>query len=301
MREYKFKVLCGGYTDQHGGHYEMGDVLTSPTRLDQVFTNAFLLLEDLPDPEKEALDPFPFQFSTKTSRSGVYMVNELTGRRMGRAVVQPEDAVRMTSPDWTKPWTPVTFWKRSKVFIIGGGPSLKEMDLSPLEKKNVLGTNDAFQLGDWVDVNFFGDYHWLVHHQDEFRTWPGMRITNHPDVQGVQGIFTMQRRDKGFGEPHELGWHLNSGCGAVLLAIALGATTVYLLGYDLKLGSDGQSNWHPNNLNENTAKTYRQFHYHFEVMAAHIAKYRPDVKVINITPGSALEVFPRAEFEDVVK
>ena len=62
-------------------------------------------------------------------------------------------------------WSAPEMWRDETVFIIGGGPSLAEMDLSPIHSRPVIGVNNAYALGPWVDVIFFGDAHWWPHNK----------------------------------------------------------------------------------------------------------------------------------------
>jgi hypothetical protein len=55
---------------------------------------------------------------------------------------------------------PSTLWSGEVVYIIGGGPSLKTLDLGVLADRRVIGCNDAYMLGPWVGICFFGDYGW---------------------------------------------------------------------------------------------------------------------------------------------
>ena len=54
-------------------------------------------------------------------------------------------------------WIPPQIWKGQTVFILGGGPSLNEANLDLIHDRRVIGVNNAYQLGSWVDVCWFGD------------------------------------------------------------------------------------------------------------------------------------------------
>ena len=72
-------------------------------------------------------------------------------------------------------WTVQKLWPDSTVFIVGGGKSLNRTglqwnetnkgeilqaisnDLSCIHDKRVIGVNDSFKLGDWIDICFYGD------------------------------------------------------------------------------------------------------------------------------------------------
>jgi hypothetical protein len=56
-----------------------------------------------------------------------------------------------------QPWLPPKIWQNSTAFIIGGGPSIKDLDVTKIQNRRVIGTNNAYQMGDWVDICWFGD------------------------------------------------------------------------------------------------------------------------------------------------
>ena len=86
-------------------------------------------------------------------------------------------------------WTVPRIWEEGECFIIGGGISIvKQFDiptdivndviankrpvsdyssyLSSIHNKHVIGVNQAFRLGNWVDVVFFGDKGFFLRNQD---------------------------------------------------------------------------------------------------------------------------------------
>jgi len=52
---------------------------------------------------------------------------------------------------------PPQIWKDGIAFILGGGPSLNDVDFDLIKNRRIIGVNNAYQLGDWVDVCWFGD------------------------------------------------------------------------------------------------------------------------------------------------
>lgn len=52
-------------------------------------------------------------------------------------------------------------WEGATVAVVGGGPSLKDVDLTPvLSKFRVIGVNDAYKYGVGVDLVYWGDDSW---------------------------------------------------------------------------------------------------------------------------------------------
>ena len=192
-------------------------------------------------------------------------------------------------------------WKGETAYIIGGGPSLKSFDFTRIERECAIGCNDAYRLGNWVSICYFGDKEWFELHQPrpEFQSFTGLKIACTPFP--IPGVLSLERNldDTLYLEGTKIGWFCNTGASAVNLAIRLGATKIVLLGFDMKLGNDGQSNWHPNLVNPSpTGEVYANFKYRFNLLATLIKKLRPDVKVINANPDSELDCFPRMSFEE---
>ncbi len=102
-------------------------------------------------------------------------------------------------------YNPPKIWAGDTAYVIGGGASVNSLDLSLLEDKHVVGVNDAYNLGDWVDVCFFGDKGWFhIHWKDWVKypegSYPGLRqfkgliVTNNVNLPPRPGIKTMIRK-----------------------------------------------------------------------------------------------------------
>lgn len=219
-------------------------------------------------------------------------------------------------------WVPPKLWKGATAYLIGGGPSLLSMDLTLVHKKRVLGCNDAYLLGDWVDAMIFGDYSWYHVHRHQVNRFQGIKMSLHEVTIGKKGWKTFKRKTPGIQtEPGLCGWCKNVGFAALNAAILFGCPRIVLLGYDMKFGklkptgkgfSDDLKwfpseqdarvngkvpNWHPNikEVPEDRHGTYVKA---FENAAPEIE--RLGVEVINATPDSALTCFPYKPLEDVV-
>jgi len=162
-------------------------------------------------------------------------------------------------------------WKGETAFIIGGGPSLKSMDWSLLHGKHCIGCNDAYMLGDWVEVCYWGDYGWFeIHWQDEIKMpscervpglkrYSGLKVTLREECLGIDGIHVLERRPAGLYRAPCIGWNTNTGASAINLALILGARRVVLLGFDMCFDKYNDANWHPNLKNQPNAKVYKKF------------------------------------------
>lgn len=209
-----------------------------------------------------------------------------------------------------EPWTPPKIWAGGTAFIIGGGPSLKDMDLTPIHGHHVIGTNNAYQLGSWVDLCWFGDCRWYDWHRDRLLKFAGIKVTCCVRAGGKPGIKGM-KRGKAAGiekRPGWVSWNGNTGASAINVAYHLGAVKVVLLGFDMRQVGD-DCNWHPEHLimNPNSEKKklenggkscYGRYLRKFPEIAKDA--HRLKLEIVNATPGSALPDFPIVELKDVL-
>ena len=187
-----------------------------------------------------------------------------------------------------------------ELFIIGGGPSLTNIDLDRfLSDKNVLGINDGY-LYDCCDFCYFGDTVWWHHHKDElFKRNIPVYTTSKVDEPKINHLGT---KPNGLSECKSLlGWNHNSGMAGINLGIHFGAKRIFLLGYDMGFGKEGESNWHPNirRVNSNS----------YKVMLRNEKRINIDwkqkfnhVDIINVEmPGytSNLKIFPKINFNEI--
>jgi hypothetical protein len=191
-------------------------------------------------------------------------------------------------------------WEGEDVYIIGGGTSLKTFDFNRLLNKNTIGCNSAFALGgDICDVCVFGDWKWWRHFGKKLlETFPGMIITNSPRVGRINHdrVFAMRRQTRGL-STDRLGWNRNTGALAINVALLLGAKRIYLLGYDMKLGTEGEregkANWHDLRYEKEKPGVYKRFQQGFENVVRDWKAMFPDREIINLTEDSELVGFPK--------
>lgn len=90
------------------------------------------------------------------------------------------------------------------------------------------------------------------------------------------------------------GWVGNSGAGAILLASHFGAQRIVLIGYDChKRGGAHHHGNHPKGLGN--AGSLHKWPEQFAQVARMVT-----AEVINCSPGTALNVFPRADLESAL-
>ena len=208
-------------------------------------------------------------------------------------------------------WIPDKIWPDETVFVIGGGSSLTTFDWLPLHNKNIIGCNDAYLLGDWVDVCLFGDKIWWEAHEvrPEFVLYSGLKICcahfsgslDDKDLSHwmhCSGVKIIQRTPLGLRTDGCVAWNWSTGATAINLAVLLGAKRIVLLGYDMK-----GNNWHQDNLHS-SPPDFERFKKGFEAFAKGLEELNSNifnaVEVLNAGPDSDLDVFPKVKLEDVL-
>ena len=93
-----------------------------------------------------------------------------------------------------------------------------------------------------------------------------------------------------------IGWHRNSGAGAIAAAAHFGASRIILIGYDCQ-HTGGKTHWHgshPRGLGDagSVHKWPAQF--------ARVARELKGIEIINCSRETALTCFKRARLEDVL-
>jgi len=211
---------------------------------------------------------------------------------------------------------PANSWEGQRAFIIGGGPSLREMSLGDrkaLTNEKVIGTNKAFR--DFpCDINVVLDrglYQKLYFPKKEeqkelslrFKYWEGIKIFANwkpswnwvPDSKRY--IFDVLKKKELSYDPDKIYCGNNSGFAAMMLAVALGSREIYLLGMDMQTqgkvthyheGYRGQS---PLVL-EDHLKQFRKCFTEFAPILAEAG-----VKVFDCSLTGALQCFPKVKVD----
>ena len=216
---------------------------------------------------------------------------------------------------WEGFWEVPEVWLGETVYIVGGGPSIMDTDLTPIHDKPVIGVNNAFELGDWVDVIFFGDKGWWSHHGEKALTHHAMVVTNIPsmDFVAAEGIKLLGRTNRlgiHWKTRKQVCWNKNGGACAINLALHFGASRIVLLGFDMKAsphGKNGGHNWH--DFHSNYKKPRKdiydvRFIPVFDFIKEDLEKMQREtgrrIEVLNATPGSALKAFPMVKLEETL-
>jgi hypothetical protein len=185
-------------------------------------------------------------------------------------------------------------WLDETVFLLGGGPTLTAEIAARIHGRKTIAINSTSRIAPWADVLFFADFTWFREHRPIVDNWPG-------------GVLTISRRAHRLGRAGKVQLlnppavriaNLSAGHHAVDVALWLGAKTIVLLGFDCRL-VDGRSHNHDDYGNHN-ARLYT------DVVLPAWADYperasRRRATILNATPGSAIEVFPKSDLTKILE
>ena len=202
--------------------------------------------------------------------------------------------------------TPVAgAWQGRRCFIIGDGPSLANFDFSQLKGELVIGINRAFELID-PDIIFSMDsrlYDWIksgalgsgVLGEYEASAARKIWVDTHGYQFGPEVLTVPHLKGVGIGRSITGGIYTgsHSGLGALNLAVALGVTQIYLLGFDLISQNKFQTHWHDGYPTIQRDTVYDTFRQEFEKLAPALKVMK--IRVINLNPDSGLRCFEFGE------
>ena len=207
-------------------------------------------------------------------------------------------------------WSVPRLWPGATVLCMAGGPSL---DLAQVwmaaiarrqDRIRAISINDTCYPAWWADALYAADARWWLKH-DGVAGFKGLKVTisnnseqlsGYPDIKIVENTGTDGLELK----PTGIRTGRNGGYMAINLAVHFGAKRIVLLGYDMKFDKDGKAHWFGDHEDWKLKQTCVEnvFRPAFVGLAKELAKI--NVEAINATPGSALDVFPKAKLETVI-
>jgi len=121
------------------------------------------------------------------------------------------------------------------IYIIGGGPSLKNFNFSELKGLNTIAINKAVFFHQTADVLFWTDSRFYTWYKNDIDNFNGLKFSLKPGSQYTTDIKVLRKGvDHGLEkDPHVLAHGFNSGYAAINLAYHLGANRIVLLGFDM--------------------------------------------------------------------
>ena len=194
----------------------------------------------------------------------------------------------------------IPLWKDETVYIVGGGPSLKDFDWKRLKGKKVIAINRAFQVLPDADVLYWTDSRFWKWYNQEIKQFKGFKYTCRPYSPEQQDVILLKAINT---KPLSLDLaHIshgnNSGYGAINLAVLLGAKKIYLLGYDMA-SKDANTHWHDGYSTKHNHTIYVKMMAAFNKIAPELAKN--NITVYNANVKSQLTVFEKCSIETALK
>lgn len=192
---------------------------------------------------------------------------------------------------------PRTLFTGKDVFILGGGPSLKDCNFAALDHPGnaVIAINNACELYPACDLVYFADRRWWNWNKDRLRTSgfnPRLVVSRSyiPDreMHGYDIKWIGRYSGDLSRSPAALaGWC--SGANAINLAFLGDARRILLLGFDMRPG-----NWHELHKEPQKASHFQE-HFIPSLTKMSGELRREGAQVFNLTPFSALTCFPSAD------
>jgi hypothetical protein len=165
--------------------------------------------------------------------------------------------------------------------VMATGPSLSKTIVDAVKGKCLaIAVSDAYQLAPWADVLVSADAAWWKAHPEAME-FKGKKLGLLHDFHGVKYV-----------EKITAASGTNSGLLGIMAAVEMGAKKVLLVGFDMHSPGDHFFGKHPAPLKSTPPAR-------MEVFKRQFANYRPrGIEIINCTPGSALECYPKACIEN---
>jgi len=198
-------------------------------------------------------------------------------------------------------------------------PSVYSEYMKQIHDHHVIGINNAYQLGTWIDVLFFGDVGWYLTHQRRLQNWPGIKASCAPTFankkkQKLYGVkFTPKNRKKKMGISDTIksvSWNKNSGAAAISLASHFGVKRICLLGFDMGKseiagmhvthyhGSHGTGPIRYANNKKPIKEPYGRHLVGFHQIARDAKKM--GIEILNVSDISAINQFPKVTLDEAL-
>jgi hypothetical protein len=196
-------------------------------------------------------------------------------------------------------WTIEPGWVGETAFIVGGGPSLRGVDLSVLKGQRVIAINSSYEAVPFADFLIFSDYRWWDHHQSRMGNFSGRIVCASRTPSDARLLMVKRKIPPGLDQPNDcLPVQFTSTTGAMALAIKLGAKKLVLLGIDGRNDADG--------------KTHHHKSHPWQIVPGWEQKHRTDlekmvhplktlgIQVVLATPSVYEDLWPRVELSNLL-
>lgn len=192
-------------------------------------------------------------------------------------------------------WRVPRDWEGETVFLIGGGPSVSDVDLTRLHQQRVVVLNSSYLKYPNADTLLFTDVRWWGKFKPVFK---GEIVTITPVHKLYPDDIKVLDRQRSSGlspDPTRLTcWHTSMTTAINLIALR-GATRIAILGLD------GEGLWHHDPYPLSWGRNRKRFYFHGEALKAQVDQLKiMGVQVYNLNPKSTHEMFPFATLDEML-
>jgi hypothetical protein len=191
-------------------------------------------------------------------------------------------------------------WQGQTAVILASGHSLRYLSSAAIyaahARAKVIAVNSSALSHDLWHAAYGGDFMWWKTHINALPKRDGLWTCDRSAAErwGLSWVKGVNKLGLGHG-PH-IHTNGNSGAQAVNLAYLFGARRILLLGFDMKLGPNGEKHHHPDHPSPCVqSQTFEEWIRKFGILAEELKA--AGCEVINCTPDSALKCFPVSTIE----
>lgn len=217
-------------------------------------------------------------------------------------------------------------WEGQTAVLFGGGPSLTQEQVELVRaagRVKCVAVNDAYLWADFADVCYFADakfFRWqqegvakpalgLTEEQvrERWAEFPGQKCSIENSMAYIDDPAVYLLRNAHFPyhgtglslDPGRVVTGRNSGFQALNLAILAGAKRIILLGFDGRPNAEGKTHFFGEHPTPTPAAVWQEIQKAFS--AAESAIEAAGVRVVNCSPGSFIDSFPKMALQDAME
>lgn len=220
-------------------------------------------------------------------------------------------------------------WRGYPVVLLGGGPSLTLEQFARVraareaDAVRVIAVNDAYLLAPWADVHYAADSKWHTWHatgidkqklgltaaqvRERWAQFKGQKCGIESAAPYLADDVHMLRTTNGLGlsvDPEILGtgrldgFQGHGGFQAFNLARLADGKTIILLGFDGRPNPAGETNFHGEHPLPTPSVVWGYIRQSFSCVENELKA--AGVRVLNCSPGSAIDTFPKVALEEAL-
>ena len=180
---------------------------------------------------------------------------------------------------------------------MAGGPSLRPEDVSACRSETVIAINQSWELAPWAAMLYAADFGWWKVHHAAAEAFPGLKYACMNQNSEMYGATVLKCLGYAGWSDDPMAVYSGGHSGYQAIQVAANtfhATEIVLLGYDVKYGPKGRTNWYTNP----KTKPFDRWLDTYATLAA--AAEARSIKIVNCSRDTALTVFPRCTLPEVL-